>query len=506
MKKIGFWAGAVWMAALACAAAGPARPNIVFILSDDAGFEEFGIYNVKKGVPSNTPNIDKLGERGVAFAHCWGQAICGPSRAMLITGNYAVHNGAYDNKLTYLPELNGQLKPNHEKMPHFTRLLHDAGYRVAVSGKWHNPAGYMILNDAEKLGLDAYCTWSAYPDDFEERLGHKLVPDDTWEIAAISGEPKISRYWKPGIIKNDKVVPTTMNDYGPDIFNEFVCEFIEESAGGDQPFLVYYTQVLPHGAHCPTPDLVAQGVPATNLSSKKGTEEGMKMFLAQVNYADKLVGQVVAKLEELGIADNTIVLYSSDNGTTSSSKSKGVEYGVHVPFMVAGAGIRQRGMTPELMDFTDVLPTLVDFAGADIPAGMNVDGTSLKPFLTGESDTTKDAIYSFPGPTRLVRTKDFMLEAVCPLYGKPRGRFYKTNGSWDGRGYENITHNPEYAAEREAFEKLLADYPSPLPESWDNPLWSDRTMQKGYKHFTNPKTEAKHLVLPSQYKFYDESF
>ena len=77
------------------------RPNIVVILSDDIGFEEFGIYKVKKGEVSNTPNIDKLGEVGVAFKTAYAQSICGPSRAMFYSGNYAMHNGAYDNKIKY---------------------------------------------------------------------------------------------------------------------------------------------------------------------------------------------------------------------------------------------------------------------------------------------------------------------------------------------------------------------------------------------------------------------
>lgn len=280
----------VILSGLMLPAALAAPPNIVVILSDDAGFEEFGLYKVKKGVPSNTPNIDRLGEQGVAFAHCWGQAICGPSRSMFLTGNYAVHNG------------------------------------------------------------------------------------------------------------------------------------------------------------------------------------------------------------------------SSDNGTTSSAKSKGVEYGVHVPFVVAGAGVKRRGMVDELMDFTDVLPTIADFAGARIPARFHVDGVSLKPFLSGVSETTKPVIHSFPGPARLVRTKGFMLEAVCPLYDKPRGRFYKTNGSWDGRGYDNITHNPEFKVERERFEAMMNELPAMLPTSWDDPVWEHASMRKGYKHFNDPKRRETHLSLPKKYQFYDESF
>ena len=482
------------------------RPNIVVILSDDAGFEEFGIYKVKQGEPSNTPNIDKLGEQGVAFAHCWGQAICGPSRSMFITGNYPTHNGAYDNKLFFMPNGQSDKAAHKASMPHFTQIAQAAGYKVAVSGKWHNPAGYMLPDESKELGVDTYRIWDASAETFEKRLGHKLIPDDTWEIAAISGLPKISRYWKPGIIQDDVVIPTTMDHYGPDMYNDFVLEFMEAQTKAEQPFLVYYTQTLPHGAHCPTPDLVAQGMEATNLNSKKGTPEGAKMFHAQVNYADKLVGKVVAKINALGIADNTVIIYASDNGTTSSSKGKAVEFGVHVPLIIAGAGIQQRGMTRELTDFTDICPTIMDLIGGTLPEGQSVDGISLVPFLSGESNHTKDAIYAFPGPSRLVRTKDFMLEAVSELYDTPQGRFYQTNDSWDGRGYENVTHNPEFAEQRKRFDDYMAAYPSVLPTSWDDPIWQQPKMQKSTNFFNNPKRKAAHHRLPKDYEFYDPSF
>ena len=139
--------------------------------------------------------------------------------------------------------------------------------------------------------------------------------------------------------------------------------------------------------------------------------------------------------------DNTIIIYSSDNGTTSSAKAKGVEYGVHIPFIVSGKGIENRGLTDELTDFTDVLPTIAEFGKATIPTKYNVDGKSLVPFLTGKTDSTKPVIYAQPGVCSLARTKGFMLEAVSPVYGYPKGRFYKTNNSYDGRGYENVTHN-----------------------------------------------------------------
>jgi len=480
------------------------QPNFVFILSDDAGFEEFGLYKVKKDQPSNTPNIDALAESGVSFKHAWAQAICGPSRSMVLSGNYAVNNGAYDNKVYYLA--NNDDYQQADRMPSFTKVLKDAGYAVAVSGKWHNPAGYNLIRNPKELGVDTYTAWDAHAKTFEQILGKKLIPDETWEVAAISGESKISRYWKPGIIQNGKVIPTTMKDYGPDIFSDAIIDFIEKEAKTEKPFLAYYTMVLPHGAHTPTPDDVKKGAIASNALVKKSTEQGEKNFQSQIHYADKLVGKIVDKIKALGIEKDTYIIYASDNGTTASAKGKGVEYGVHVPFVVAGADVKKRGMTDELMDFTDLLPTFAELAGTKVPARYNVDGTSMADFLTGKSDHTKDVIYSFPGPATLVRTKDYMLEAVAPIYGHAEGRLYKTNGSHDGRGYENITHNPEYAAIKKQFTKYLAAQPNPLPTNFDDPAWNTKRMKAGRKFYDNKKRAVKHVELPLKYKFYDESF
>ena len=210
------------------------QPNIVVILSDDAGFEEFGLYKVKKGVATNTPNIDALAERGVAFKHAWTQAICGPSRSMMLSGNYAVNTGSYDNKIYYLPDVKDYKRP--ERLPSFTKVLKDAGYAVSVAGKWHNPSGYDLIKSPKKLGVDSYTTWTSSPKDYEEILGRKLVPDENWEIAAISKKPIISRYWKPGIIKNGEVIPTSMKDYGPDIFSNTIIDFIEQQTKANKPF------------------------------------------------------------------------------------------------------------------------------------------------------------------------------------------------------------------------------------------------------------------------------
>jgi arylsulfatase A len=486
---------------IACAAEGAAsaqRPNIVLILSDDVGFEECGVYGVKKGEPSNTPRIDALAERGVAFQTAWTQAICGPSRAMLYTGNYAPVNGAYDNKISYHPD-------GRKNLPYFTRVLHDAGYVTAVAGKWHNPNPGVLGLHNDLLGVDRYCVWYGDSTRIKAITGQERFPDDTSEIGPLSGKHLLSRYWKPTLIRDGRLLETTMQDYGPDMLTDYICEFIKKEAKTEAPFIAFYSMVLAHSAHCVTPIEVAAGMAPSNKHYQKHKPEGTKIFKNQVAYLDRLVGRVVDTVEAAGAADNTIIIYASDNGTTSSSKGRGVEYGVHVPFVVAGPGIKQRGLAPVLMDFTDVLPTLADFAGADIPANQPVAGVSLKPFLTGTSEKTKDVIYAFPGISSLVRTRDYLLEAVCPPYGKPRGRFYRTHGSYDGRGYENVTHDPEHAAMRKTFDALLARNPSPLPESFDDPIWQT-TLERGFKHFDSAQQRKNHLSLPNDYKFYDPSF
>ena len=252
---------------------------------------------------------------------------------------------------------------------------------------------------------------------------------------------------------------------------------------------------------------MAQGQKASNAHFRHGSPEGRAIFENQIRYMDKLVGDIVKTVEDQGIADNTIILYSSDNGTTSVAKGKGVEYGVHIPFIVSGKDIKQRGLTDELTDFTDVLPTLAEFAGAKIPSKYNVDGKSLVSFLTGKSETTKPVIYSQPGVCSLARTKTHMLEAVSPVYGYPKGRFYATNGSYDGRGYENVTHNAAHAETRAEFDTYLEQYHNLTPKSFDDPLWQEhKALLRGYKFFNNEKRKKAHLKLPLNYQFYDPSF
>lgn len=488
------------------------KPNIVFIISDDVGFEEIGCYDVIDR-ESITPNIDSLAEKGVRFNTCYAQAICGPSRAMLYTGNYPVHTGQYDNKLKYLVsdaetvrERRSEHRNYYRSLPCLTKIMKDGGYSVGWAGKWHHTAiaGGHVHKISKEIGIDTYIEYSSSPKMYENLIGKKLIPDDTWERSAIGGEPIISRYWKPGFIKDGEMMETDMNDYGPDILTDFMCDEIKKERPDDQPFFLMYTMNLAHSAHCVTPYEVASGASPDNTHIRKGTPEGAEIFKSQVRYMDALVGRIIDTVEAQGLREDTIIIYTSDNGTTSSAKGKGVEYGVHVPFVLSGPQISRAGPTDELMDFTDILPTFAEWAGVDL-SDVKHDGISLAPFLVGKNNTTKPAIYSFPGPARLIRTKTHLLEAVSPLYDQPNGKLYRTNGSFDGKGYENLALSDDYLKIQGEFEQLKAILPSVLPESFSDIIWEREEMKKAKAFFNNEQRKSQTLSLPKDYIFYDDS-
>ncbi len=163
--------------------------------------------------------------------------------------------------------------------------------------------------------------------------------------------------------------------------------------------------------------------------------------------------------------------------------------------------MKKRGATDELTDLADVLPTLVDFAGAAMPSGYELDGTSLKPFLTGRTNTHRRWIYSNIGCSVLVRTKRYLLEAVNPTLGFPGGRLYDCGDSRDGRGYRRISDAAEAAKVRKIFEPILQKYP-PLKTS--HPFFRSTRGKRFLAEYTQPASIAKHLHNHDDYRFYDE--
>jgi arylsulfatase A-like enzyme len=372
----------------------------------------------------------------------------------------------------------------------FGKLLKQAGYATAIAGKWHCSSS---RPESEDGGFNEYCLWEGVKE--IEKLPAKTEFAGAWEDK--SNNTTTSRYWHPGIIRNHELVETRHDDFGPDIFTDFVCDFIERKK--DQPFLVYYPMVAPHGTR--------EGHTTTPLRGKVGdmsrtdSAETQARFEALNEYIDVLVGRIRHKIEDLGIANRTIVFYCSDNGTAVTAKSRAVERGCRVPMVISGAGIKKRGITGEITDLSDILPTLVDFADAKIPADYEVDGKSLKPFLTGKTDTHREWIYSVIGTSQLVRTKRYLLEAVNPVLGLPHGRLYDCGNSRDGRGYRRIADSDLPTQTRRILNGVLSKYP---PLQKDDRYFQTKRGKRFLDEYTQPSAVEKHLHNHRDYRFYKE--
>lgn len=189
---------------------------------------------------------------------------------------------------------------------------------------------------------------------------------------------------------------------------------------------------------------------------------------------DKLVGRIVKALDDMGISDDTIVFFTGDNATGGDGKAQPTELGARVPMIVRGPGIvKAIGATEELVDLSDILPTLADFAGAEVPKDRPIDGRSFAPILRGEKGNPRDWIFSYIADRRILRTKRWLLEDNSPLH---YGRLYDCGDRRDGRAYREVTDStaPEVLAIKRKFAALLEDLPAPILASEGKPAGNTR--------------------------------
>ncbi|MEX0653057.1 MAG: sulfatase-like hydrolase/transferase [Phycisphaeraceae bacterium] len=369
------------------------RPNIVLIMADDLGYECIG---ANGGRSYNTPVIDKLAREGARFNHCHSQPLCTPSRVQIMTGMYNVRNYTGFGKL-------------HRSQTTFAHLLKARGYATAIAGKWQlgdKP------DDAQHFGFNASCLWQQTQGRTDQQKHDTRYPNPRLDI---NGE-------------------TQQFDgaYGPDVCTEFLCKFMEENR--TKPFFAYYPMILPHCPFAPTPDSPEYN-PANRGSRRyKGNP---KYFGDMVTYMDKLVGRIVDKLEALGLRDNTLVVFTGDNGTDepivsqlgdrewAGGKGSMTDAGTHVPLIANWPGKIDRGVTrDDLVDFSDFLPTFCDLAGEPIPDTLPIDGRSFLPQLLGKEGDPRQWIYCWyenkRGKTQAwARNRQYKLYDTGELYDVP---------------------------------------------------------------------------------------
>jgi arylsulfatase A len=215
----------------------------------------------------------------------------------------------------------------------------------------------------------------------------------------------------------------------------------------ERPFLAYYPMCLTHEPWDPTPDPSQPG---------GRTAGGLR---ANVEYMDRIVGKLVGALDDLGLRRDTIVFFTGDNGTGKAGKATVTELGVRAPMIVNCPGRVQPGAArDDLIDFSDVLPTLAELAGAALPEGVAIDGRSFAPMLRGERGNPREWIFSYLAYRRMLRDRRWLLEGD--------GRFFDCGDSRDGRGYREVTgsSDPEVLRARRRFDAILAQLPAPPRE------------------------------------------
>lgn len=345
------------LSAAATFAADP-KPNIILIMADDFGYE---CVTANGGESYQTPHLDRLAATGIRFEQCHSQPLCTPTRVQIMTGRYNIHN-----------YLNFGTLPRSETT--FAHLLKKAGYATAVCGKWQLGSE---LDSPQHFGFDESLLWQQTrrpPRYANASLEHQGIEKDY-----------------------------PQGSYGPQLINDFALDFVTRQK--DRPFFLYYPMILTHDPFQPTPDSPNWDPTAVGENLNKSP----KHFADMTAFMDKMIGRLDAKLGELGIRDNTLLLFLGDNGThsTITSQFKGKPYpggkgsmtarGTHVPFIASWpAAVKTATVNRDLISTTDFLPTFCDAAGIATPA--DSDGISFLPQLRGETPTPRDWLYTWYSP------------------------------------------------------------------------------------------------------------
>ncbi len=374
------------------------NPNIILIMADDMGYE---CLSCNGGLSYSTPMLDELAASGIRFTNCYSQPLCTPSRVKIMTGKYNFRNYEY---FGYLDETEFT----------FGTLMKEAGYATCIAGKWqlnglsYNLPGYDDNSRPHLFGFDEYCLWQL------------TVPGN-----------KGSRYADPVIEKNGEMLRPGIDKYGPDLFTDFIIDFINRKK--DKSFFIYYPMVLVHDPFVPTPDSREWNDNGRRL------EEDTKYFSDMVHYADMLVGRIINSLKDNGIYDNTILIFTGDNGTNRNIvsetnygivrgfKGNTTDAGTRVPLVISWPGMISKPLAYEgLVDFSDFMPTFADLVQVD----MVTDGKSLLPLLKGKEFTEKEEIFMHYDPrwganvnkyrNQFARTKEYKLYKDGKLYYLPQ--------------------------------------------------------------------------------------
>ena len=388
------------------------KPNIIFIMADDLGWTELGSYGQKK---IKTPYLDQLAREGMRFtANYSGNAVCAPSRCVLMTGKHPGHAFVRNNK-EFKPEGQHPIPPEEVTMG---ELLQAQGYVTGAFGKW-GLGGPHSHGDPIEQGFDRFYGYNC------QRHAHSYYPDYLWSdqkrvpLKNVPPVPGHASLPKDADSKDPRSYDVFKGqDYAPDRINEQALAFIRQNK--DKPFFLYYPTVIPHVAlHVPDEELkpyLAQkwnDPPFTRDQGYGYTPHftPRAAYAAMITRMDRYIGNVLNLVKNLGLEKNTIVVFTSDNGTThlklevdydffeSVKPLRGLkgslyEGGIRVPLIVKWPGqVKPGSVTGFSTGFEDWIPTLLDLIEAEETIPADIDGISIAPTLLGKHQPARPFLY-----------------------------------------------------------------------------------------------------------------
>ena len=369
------------------------KPNVILIMADDIGFEALGFNGA---INYKTPVLDSLARNGINFTNAYSQPLCSPTRVKIMTGKPNYVNYEY---FTYL-------NPSQKT---FGNLFQENGYKTSIVGKWQLNGVQFDLENNQNLdrpydaGFDEYCLW--------------------WLTE------RGDRFANPNIFQNGKKIETTIDDYGPNIFSNFIVDYIERNK--NTPFFVYYPMALVHDPFRPTPDSEDW-----NDLNKRNIGNNPKYFSEMVTYMDKVIGEISDALIKNNLDKNTILIFLGDNGTDTKvttlnngyeiqgSKGRTIKHASNVPLIINwNTKINDYRVSDALIDLTDFYATFEDILNVK---NYESYGKSLIPLLLDDSYLERDVLVTYYNPMWSTRGLDrgiFAQSKDYKLYKK--GEFFK---------------------------------------------------------------------------------
>jgi len=420
---------AVFVATSGFAAATERPPNIVLIVADDIGRDWLSCYGADHG----TPHVDELSKQGLRYRTAWSTPSGTPTRVTLLTGQYPFRHGWTQQ---HDVRRQGGVGLSWKRFTTFARVLRDHGYATAIAGQWQLNDLRQQADALKQHGFDEHCVWT---------------------VAAQGGQGTGQRFRTGQLLTNGR---RAAERFGPDAVNRFAAQFVQRHT--QKPFLLYYPMLLT-GA--------SRG--STAVSDKQPAGDERDAYAGYVTQMDQLLGRLVAAVDQAGLTGNTMIVFTSDNGSAVAGTLDGRPYnrgrgqtgdwGVHVPLIVrAPFLIPQPGLeSADLVDFTDLYPTLLELARVKRSPETPFDGKSLVPSLSGDEDPFKKRnwIYTQSGSFRMVRDWQYSLDN--------RGGCYRLSD--DPLQIKNLFTSQERVipGRRARLKMILERFPADAPPPFD---------------------------------------